>query len=639
MAGNLKASPRSRSLGALSDFVQRLKDKANTYEVKDYVPLLGGTGLGDLFIGKTPEEINEWAYGNLPFHIPATSNIPQLKQGRGEQLLDTMFSAGDAAALAKLGPKAVRAALDRAVQTSSRSPLAQVGAIKPRGGNWLPEGVEDSLKAKLTGRADEKGVALDKWIQGPLRKYIMRDMATPEDPIRKLADEGILHVDPQELNFNMSTYGKWPQEGQEFLAKSDVAKAWEGVTDNAITNMPKHYFEEGSSRMLANPWIKDLPDDSIIHGLEEPRNFMEDTGLDRLHQGVYDALLEGTITPQQLNSGSFSVEAAVRMAHQKRMAELAAKEAELLKNSRNAATHVFKEYPDNNPEGFHWVQIRKPELNPEYSVKDPIGSGFRVFDAKDLPVDPSITSSNSAEEALKEHLRVNPQYRNQLQQALSHEGEVMGHCVGDYCDDVASGTTGIYSLRDKKGKSHVTIETRKSNDPVNLEQEAWEAVAREHPGVDPDDLSDELIMDKMIQLSRDNENKWFIQQIKGSGKKDPTQAILKEDIPKYQPYLKDFLNSQSWSDVRDLKNTGLIDIHSQYGPEASQFRFLTPEEQAALHASNPSLQSKMGKALDDPNFNDGWEPDEEIEFAEGGLVRQPEHFDNLDMFLRRQDGI
>ena len=35
----------------------------------------------------------------------------------------------------------------------------------------------------------------------------------------------------------------------------------------------------------------------------------------------------------------------------------------------------------------------------------------------------------------------------------------MGHCVGGYCDDVASGQSNIYSLRDAKGKPSVTIET------------------------------------------------------------------------------------------------------------------------------------------------------------------------------------
>ena len=41
---------------------------------------------------------------------------------------------------------------------------------------------------------------------------------------------------------------------------------------------------------------------------------------------------------------------------------------------------------------------------------------------------------------------------------LDVEGEKMGHCVGSYCDNVASGETTIYSLRDAKNEPHATIE-------------------------------------------------------------------------------------------------------------------------------------------------------------------------------------
>jgi len=46
---------------------------------------------------------------------------------------------------------------------------------------------------------------------------------------------------------------------------------------------------------------------------------------------------------------------------------------------------------------------------------------------------------------------------------LGIEGQKMGHCVGSpgmgYCDDVASGKSTIYSLRDKNNDPHATIET------------------------------------------------------------------------------------------------------------------------------------------------------------------------------------
>jgi hypothetical protein len=41
---------------------------------------------------------------------------------------------------------------------------------------------------------------------------------------------------------------------------------------------------------------------------------------------------------------------------------------------------------------------------------------------------------------------------------LDVEGDKMGHCVGSYCDDVATGRTTIYSLRDARNEPHATIE-------------------------------------------------------------------------------------------------------------------------------------------------------------------------------------
>jgi hypothetical protein len=45
---------------------------------------------------------------------------------------------------------------------------------------------------------------------------------------------------------------------------------------------------------------------------------------------------------------------------------------------------------------------------------------------------------------------------------LEIEGDLMGHCVGGYCDDVAEGIMTIYSLRDKRNKPHATIEVTSS---------------------------------------------------------------------------------------------------------------------------------------------------------------------------------
>jgi hypothetical protein len=109
-------------MGGVADFVRGVRDLANQYEIKDFVPLLGGMGVGDLLLGKSPEELEEWAYGNSPITMPPSGTggyVPVVKTGRKEQLMDTMLLGVDAAGLGKsaamtgkaavknLGPKAV----------------------------------------------------------------------------------------------------------------------------------------------------------------------------------------------------------------------------------------------------------------------------------------------------------------------------------------------------------------------------------------------------------------------------------------------------------------------------------------------------------------------------------------------------
>lgn len=116
------------------------------------------------------------------------------------------------------------------------------------------------------------------------------------------------------------------------------------------------------------------------------------------------------------------------------------------------------------------------------------------------------------------------------------------------------------------------------------------------------------------------------------GKKDPMQKITPEDLKLVQPYVQDFLNSQEWSDIHDLSNAGLHDMRSLYGRDLPQGakRFMTPAEQQEFNKLYPDLESQMSKDLKAGD----WEPDEHIEFAQGGLVRAPDYFDNLDVFLR-----
>ena len=94
---------------------------------------------------------------------------------------------------------------------------------------------------------------------------------------------------------------------------------------------------------------------------------------------------------------------------------------------------------------------------------------------------------------------------------LRTEGELMGHCVGGYCDNVRMGYSLIYSLRDPKNSPHATIEIRGQGLHVNPLAPANEGYNEDQATVPP-------------------EEDWEVAQIQGKKNEEP--------IPEYQAMIK-----------------------------------------------------------------------------------------------------
>ena len=111
--GVAKAQDQNENLGRLAEMLGSARDIGNEYKVPSWVPLAGGTGAGDLLMGRTPEEIENWSYGNAPMQIPEMSNVPQFKRGRAQSLADALTTLapgvkateGLPAGLSFIGPK------------------------------------------------------------------------------------------------------------------------------------------------------------------------------------------------------------------------------------------------------------------------------------------------------------------------------------------------------------------------------------------------------------------------------------------------------------------------------------------------------------------------------------------------------
>lgn len=442
-------------------------------------------------------------------------------------------------------------------------------AAKPRGGQWWTENspygllnpaVSSKENVYLGARfsSDPTDKALAEWWDKVLPRYIQNDFATPEDPLRALADQG-------------------------YLQDVENAAQWSNRVKRDVIPMPmqKLLFDEKAANvkdeaLAAMPWLSKLPQTDTIYGFW-PR---EETigALSHIRDEMVNALkpdLSGipadlAVRPDSLGRMSFA-QAAERVgkinqwrAKQREQAALSAMDSPVV--------HTFKEYADDNPMGLRWVEMAPPK-----------GDGPTNYDIEE-----------------------------ELGRALRYEGDTMGHCVGGYCPDVMSGRSRIFSLRDAKGEPHVTVETRPGN-PTNAYR-AELARMRETGELDPwtdwlrQRASDPSYQPGMNGLETLNE--WRAQaglepletsvpddiiQIKGKQNRAP-----KDD---YLPFVQDFVKSQKWSNVGDLGNTGLVRLPDGRYITAQQYEEARARARSELLPGQVAMSQRPGGEI----YADNWD--------------------------------
>lgn len=679
MADRISASPQSPVLGALARHLRAaraLGDEAR-------IPLID-MGLGELLLGKAPEEIEEWSYGNLPFQRGREgigSRVPQIKRGRAEGVMDTAFGALDAAGLAGLARRGMTRAAGSAGTRFGANPIPQIGAIKPRGGNWMKDSVEGSLEelmplprgyservevpdrgsVRYISRDPELGIrevreylqeqapqqeALQRWIEGPLTKYIKRDMATPEDPVRRLAEEGIVHYSP-EIDTNSPTLRElrssagFPPEG---LGRSAAARQWEAMSDmQPIVRMGRDFPDGIASFMdeetLAdNLWLTKLGPDDNVYSLNKRYPPNQALGFDHLVDELSNAMDPGSGLPRNLllrpeQMQQMGMEKAVR--HVDAINKWRAAQEVVANQELANKAMVLREYPDTpempNPKGLRWMELGGTPLPQDKVDVVKTDAGWRVKDKFQTPrfkEDP--LGYPTREEALAAHAARRD--FSDLEKQLRYEGDTMGHCVGGYCSDVMEGRSRIFSLRDARGEPHVTIEVAppKPRGEASTDyflnhvlpkitgnpQAGDELFARVASQTDFYDVP--AALEKAVRESPE-----YIEWVRGQDPADLVQVKGKQNLkPKdeYLPFVQDFLRNSpvgEWGSISDLKNTGLRDMRSLYGEEYPEGlpRFMTEKEQQQFNLDYPRVNSRIGRDLD---AGIDWEPDDG--YAAGGLV-------------------
>lgn len=475
-------------------------------------------------------------------------------------------------------PGAVKKAATDFVKAAGQ-PAANV--VKNKGGNWLTGSVERSLEGLkqrvrtpgINGHTEQDMLAdqsLNKWIDSNLTRYVKNQMATPEDPVRALAEQGITH-NPRQAGSSeravSSTNREWAAGISGFtpdtVAVSDAAKNWETLADSLVTPVPV--------KTLVNKpdWVNKLPEGSKIfdfsryEGTGGPRKL----GFDHIIDVLREDVAAGRIRPEQLSK--ISMEQAVR-----RVAEYDAEKAAAMQKvvlEQQAGLPTFKEYTTvpgtdlPNQKGLKWVELKAQDELPEGWDE----SGAYLLDPQGAKVGMPYEVGD-------------PRYDN-LAKALKYEGDTMGHCVGRYCDSVMRGEKQIYSLRDAKGEPHVTIEVQpNSMSEFDLIESMSGSRLAENGLLTPEQgaaLGDrftskefnEVVQhpggyDGWLQEALTNPNikepPPHIVQIKGKGNAKP-----KDD---YLPFVQDFVKSGKWGDVQEYRNAGLRPAKSVFNETERQ---------------------------------------------------------------------
>ncbi len=293
MAVSIKPTPRFSTLGALADALTWLRDKgddASLAAVRAFTPagryLTKDTqlGLGSLMLGKAPEEVNEWAYGNAPVQVTASaypgigSYVPQFKPGRAESTVDAIFGAQAGLPLAKAAGKAGGKALAKSIDNAMRgegalaaalAPVAPAYAVKPKGGNWDVKQMDLEMERTMAPAAyGGEPPMLKNWREKQLRNYVMREMGTPQDPLLAVERENpFMHLGKSDIypdGVLAGKGGRWKNAETEARHRKLLGPdappptPWEELTGSAINDMTgKQMFDTHVMRNEPVPdWLR-----------------------------------------------------------------------------------------------------------------------------------------------------------------------------------------------------------------------------------------------------------------------------------------------------------------------------------------------------------------------------------------------
>lgn len=394
-------------------------------------------GLSEQTVLPTSEDIEK----RLPFR-----ELNQTPTGRA---FTTAGQLGGGLYTGPGAPLRAVAALPSAVSRAGRDFAMAAGqpavnVVKPKGGNWLAGSVERAVEPMRQTTLNELGlqnlaeragadvsesvrinqqpqVAMNRWLETKLGKYMRNEMATPEDPIRALAesfpakqadqlalkdaqiakaiadleraqaqrgvapemltssqarlrdlrrerqfiaDQTGLHAEIGPTGYSLKgprAMAGFPEEG---MGVSPLAKTWEDRADTFINQLHASDLTRGYPEAVeANPWLAKVPPETRVY--EMLRGAEEDLGFAHLADELRNAINPESGLPESLLLKYQDLEKLSVPQAAQRVSEINAwragqkADADLARAS-NIATQIFKEYPES-PQGLRWVELRQPK--------------------------------------------------------------------------------------------------------------------------------------------------------------------------------------------------------------------------------------------------------------------------------------
>jgi hypothetical protein len=616
---SVQATPQQPVLGSIANFLKKSYSPERTQQMQGTMEFLGVPALA--------RTIERKSYG-FPITNYGVANVPLIPGDTAEAAMAVAEAVPVVGPLAKVarkgalkGAKLVGEELNRAILDNSGA-LARfvpeaakpMYVVKPKGGNWLSGSIEDVISPlkpnvlneiglkNLSERAgadvaesvrirQEPAIALNKWVDQKLGNYIKNDMATPEDPLRALAEEwsvdkpaklaevqsrineftkkmaqtarerGVpvenltqmrqemiglekekalieakeaLHANvvPRYEN-RLRVEHQRPLFGQpaEGLAKSEPARRWEIVSDAQFLSKNAQERAKDEALLADNPWLLKVPPETQVYGDFDIGNINSSLGFDHLIDELSNAINPESGLPKNLLIDPKDLNKMTMTDVVDKVSDInawrATQKAEANKIlANNEATVLHKEYQTipgtdaPNESGLRWVQFKPDETLPKGYTGKQEGDEYVIRNSKG---EAEIYHDNLAF-AVQELRENRPKLfkSNPLKEALKYEGDTMQHCVGGYCDDVASGVSKIFSLRDSKGMPHTTVEVVPSGSNT------------------------------IRQMNEGNPTSFDIEQIKGRRNEAPEEEYL--------PFVLDFLNSSEWGKVKDIDLYDIIDV-------------------------------------------------------------------------------